>query len=1222
MKPPSPATFPNLPSLKGSAQGQEGGQSHSHEPQRASSRNLVLLRKKRVGAPPLFRSALLVGLVLVATGALSVVPPASAAPPIISNSAITHATTESVTLQATLDPQGKATKYHFEYGPAPCSEEPDPCAALPEGPQLSKESPPVTVSAELEGLSPATTYHFRLLAKNADSPSGVEGPDTPFSTYHLPPLFGPCPQNGAFRAGHPSAKLPDCRAYEQASPTQKNGLDAKGTVSLVRASPAGDRVSFLSAGGPPGGQGAQALFPLELASRAGGNWSTQGLLPPAALGSEAFVIGWTPDFAQVFDAARKFNGVGGDTFLARSSADGSLSTIVDYGQGLGAQPAVYAGASADGNEVLFESTDKLASVGAAIQGKPDLYLWDREDEEVTLAGVLNDEAAPPAGAFAGPYDWIGAPPSEPKTTKGGSVAGYYTQDEKAISPDGASVYFTEAGTGQLYVRRNPTQPQSALNGEDECAEAAKACTVRVSASEKTNGLGPDNTDAAGSRPAAFVQASSDGSAALLTSSEKLTNDANTGPEAPPASIARSNVDGSAKNLSFLLGKAKGVAVDSTHISWADPEDGTIGRAELGGGNPEPEFIKKAEIEAEVEVKPGVFEGIANPQYVAVDAGHIYWTNSTDGAKEHGTIGRAKLDGESPEAEFIVGATNPQGIAADPTYVYWGNAGEEDATRTIGRAELSGSPGSVDQGFIEVGNGSSARAPQGVAVDSAHIYIAIKGTQNFSRILRYDTDGNPSSEVNLFDGQGIEVQGIAVDPTYLYWSRKGTDAIGRIKLSDFKAGSCEAIPGCEPEFIKEAGRPLGLAVDGAHLYWAANQGAPPNPGNDLYRYAANAAAGEHLSDLSVDTKDPDGADVVGVLGASEDLSTVYFAADGDLDGEGPAQAGDCEGTSPGSGFGFSGQCSLYLAREGEPVAFLGRLDASGTGTRSDAMDWLPHGGLQVQTEKTARASANGDTLLFRSQSKLTPYDNEGVPELYRYRVGQGIGCVSCNPTGEAPAGLPDLGSVALSNQSPTASSFSLSRNLSADGDRVFFETTDRLVAEDTNGQGGCPLVGSSNGHYRVCMDAYEWEAQGTGSCSEDVQAGGCLYLLSSGTSDDASYLADASASGNDAFLITRSALVPQDGDQLYDVYDAQLGGGLASQNQPPAPICEAEACKEAPHTPPGAESPGSESFHSPGNGLYCRPGFRKRRGRCVKKHRPARHHKRHPRRAGHNPGGAK
>jgi hypothetical protein len=42
------------------------------------------------------------------------------------------------------------------------------------------------------------------------------------------------------------------------------------------------------------------------------------------------------------------------------------------------------------------------------------------------------------------------------------------------------------------------------------------------------------------------------------------------------------------------------------------------------------------------------------------AGHIYWANDTTNA-----IGRANLDGSSPNQSFITGASTPFGVAVGP-----------------------------------------------------------------------------------------------------------------------------------------------------------------------------------------------------------------------------------------------------------------------------------------------------------------------------------------------------------------------------------------------------------------------------------------------------------------------------------------------------------------------------------------------------------------------------
>ena len=210
----------------------------------------------------------------------------------------------------------------------------------------------------------------------------------------------------------------------------------------------------------------------------------------------------------------------------------------------------------------------------------------------------------------------------------------YVQDLHAIAANG-DIYFTAAGTGQLYLRENPAQPQSHLNGQGECSEEQKACTIHVSASEKTNGEGPNGSDRGGSQPAALMGASEDGSLAFFTSPEKLTDDANTGPEQPAAAISRDTLEGTDLKAEFIPGKhAVGVAVDGSHLYWANPVGGEIGRSDLDG-NVEPGFViapgpTKCEIEVENEKGEEELETLeapSTPRYVAVQGEYVYWSNT-------------------------------------------------------------------------------------------------------------------------------------------------------------------------------------------------------------------------------------------------------------------------------------------------------------------------------------------------------------------------------------------------------------------------------------------------------------------------------------------------------------------------------------------------------------------------------------------------------------------
>ena len=359
----------------------------------------------------------------------------------------------------------------------------------------------------------------------------------------------------------------------------------------------------------------------------------------------------------------------------------------------------------------------------------------------------------------------------------------------------------------------------------------------------------------------------------------------------------------------------------------------------------------------------------------------------------------------------------------------------------------------------------------------------------------------------------------------------------------------------------------LTDDSTAVSTAAETCGSSEQGQDLYSY--DTGSGD-LTDLTVDSNagDPQHAGVVGVLGASADGSYVYFAANGVLAPGG--SVGDC-GIS-----GFAAQqgtCNLYVAHAGA-VTFIARLRAAG-----DGFNWLPY--QEFRQTKESRVAADG-TLIFGSTRSLTGYENvppSGSPgcgedsgankpcsELFRYSPsGEELTCVSCNPTQLAP-----LGAARLENERTAfgagPKALFLTRNITPDGNRVFFDTPDPLVIGDTNG----------------VTDPYEWEADGTGSCRSAEANGGCLYLLTTGSSVNPSYLGDISTSGDDAFVFTNQRLVQTDKDDLVDVYDARVDGGLASQHFSEAPACLGEACRGASTSAPDESSPGSAGFNGSGN----------------------------------------
>jgi hypothetical protein len=96
--------------------------------------------------------------------------------PTVTTSAASEVTASAARVNATVNPDGEeVTACTFEYGATEAYGSTKACSALP-----GKGTTPVAVSASLGGLSPNTTYHFRVAAVNANGTSA--GQDATFTT--------------------------------------------------------------------------------------------------------------------------------------------------------------------------------------------------------------------------------------------------------------------------------------------------------------------------------------------------------------------------------------------------------------------------------------------------------------------------------------------------------------------------------------------------------------------------------------------------------------------------------------------------------------------------------------------------------------------------------------------------------------------------------------------------------------------------------------------------------------------------------------------------------------------------------------------------------------------------------------------------------------------------------------------------------------------------------
>ncbi len=394
--------------------------------------------------------------------------------------------------------------------------------------------------------------------------------------------------------------------------------------------------------------------------------------------------------------------------------------------------------------------------------------------------------------------------------------------------------------------------------------------------------------------------------------------------------------------------------------------------------------------------------------------------------------------------------------------------------------------------------------EGAEAGSAHdLYEWSDGALKLVNVL----PGNAQASASAVLGSGLELATKAGDPDY---SHAISDKGSRIYWTDEKEHHIHVYvreDGEKTVFVKdsEEGRFVTASADGSktllsdgHIF-------------DVAKEDAVTHSPEEVADL---TQGQGG--FVGILGASEDLSRIYFIDTAAFS----AKAKEEDELK-------KEDHNLYLWENGS-VTFITVLTGAGDGQHG-----LPGGYVSdwaaSPSDRTAEVTPSGEYAAFMSSSPLTGYDNGAFFEVFEYdAVTHRLACASCNPTLTRP-----LGDSSLNLIVPGAGGGTLQQphNLLADG-RLFFDSFDSLSPYDTNG-----------GH----EDVYEYEAVGTGSCSaaqatpgqEGLKGeGGCVMLISSGSEGVDSSFIDANPDGSDAFFVTRTQLVAQDGDELLDLYDAR------------------------------------------------------------------------------------
>ena len=222
----------------------------------------------------------------------------------------------------------------------------------------------------------------------------------------------------------------------------------------------------------------------------------------------------------------------------------------------------------------------------------------------------------------------------------------------------------------------------------------------------------------------------------------------------------------------------------------------------------------------------------------------------------------------------------------------------------------------------------------------------------------------------------------------------------------------------------------------------------------------------------------------------------------------------------------------------------------------------------------QVSPDNEHAAFLTGSRLTPYDNGGLNTMYTYDTGIGaLRCVSCRPDGDPPSAHVETSSQGL---------------FMTDDGRTFFTTRDALVPKDTNN----------------LRDSYEFvdgRAQliSTGTAAQDIAFAGLAGVSA------VAGIVGVSADGRDVYFGTFDTIVGADQNgPRYKIYDARTGGGFPVEPEL-APCVAADECHGAgnpvPALPPvSTEARVKSGNHAKTRAKRCGKGKARKAGKKCRK----------------------
>lgn len=226
--------------------------------------------------------------------------------------------------------------------------------------------------AELDELAPDTTYHYRVVARNAEGTT--HGPDRTFRT----------------DTGDTALRLPDGRGWEQVSPVQKNGNAVQnpestgGAPAATFATASGSAIAYAVVGAFPGAD-ASTRFNVPVSSRTADAWLTRVIDPraevtPAVNSGDVHAV--SPDLSHAVVSSvlaltpDAVPGVG--HYYLRDTATGAytlLGSNPDITMGVSAAPVL--GGAPDYSRMYLVETHALTA--DATEGVTQIYSWTAAD---------------------------------------------------------------------------------------------------------------------------------------------------------------------------------------------------------------------------------------------------------------------------------------------------------------------------------------------------------------------------------------------------------------------------------------------------------------------------------------------------------------------------------------------------------------------------------------------------------------------------------------------------------------------------------------------------------------------------------------------------------------------------------------------------------------------------------------------------------------------------